>query len=69
MTRERTDRIEEIANAIASYRSELLGMQIDEIHKLPLIKRKAKRESCKARISELKKACDLFSDGLSELGY
>lgn len=69
MTRERRDRIEEIAKAIAGFRSELIGMRLDEIHELPLISEKAKYESSCEHITEIGKATDLFADGLCELGY
>ncbi len=70
MTRERRDRIEEIAKAIAGFRSELLSMRLDEIHELPLITDDMfRRQSSCEHITEIRKATDLFADGLCELGY
>lgn len=69
MTRERRDRIEEIANEVARLRSELLGMRLEEIHELPLICEKFRYESSREHIVEIRKATDLFSQGLCELGY
>ena len=69
MTRERRDRIEEIAIAVAGFRDELLSMRLDEIHELPLISEKAKYESSCEHIAEIRKATDLFANGLCELGY
>ena len=69
MTRERRDRIEEIAKAIAGFRSELLGMRLDEIHELSTITDYPRYESSCEHITEIRKSTDLFSDGLCELGY
>ena len=69
MTRERRDRIEEIAKAIAGFRSELLGMRLDEIHELSTVTDYPKYESSCEHIVEIRKATDLFADGLCELGY
>jgi len=70
MTRERRDRIEEIAEAIAGFRSELLSMRLDEIHELPSITDDMfRRQFSREHIYEIKKATDLFAEGLSELGY
>ena len=70
MTRERRDRIEEIAKTIAGFRSELLSMRLDEIHELPSITDDMfRRQSSCEHITEIRKATDLFADGLCELGY
>lgn len=69
MTRERRDRIAEIALAIAGFRSELLGMRLAEIHELPSIDDTAMRLSSCDHITEIRKATELFTEGLLELGY
>ncbi len=69
MTKARRDRIEEIAKAIAGFRSELLGMRLDEIHELSTVTDYPKYESSCEHIAEIRKATDLFADGLCELGY
>ncbi len=69
MTRERRDRIEEIAITVAGFSAELLSMRLDEIHELPLISGKTKYASSCEHITEIRKATDLFYDGLCELGY
>ncbi len=70
MTRERRDRIDGIAKAIYELRNELLTMRLDEIHELPLITDDMfRRQSSCEHITEIRKATDLFADGLCELGY
>ena len=69
MTRERRDRIEDIAEAIADLRNELLTMRSAEILELPTLTGTGKIRSSCEHITELIKATDLFADGLCELGY
>ncbi len=69
MTRERRDRIEEIAIAIAGFSAELLTMRLDEIRELSTITEKGRYASSREHIVEIRKATDLFTDGLCELGY
>ena len=69
MTRKRRDRIEEIAKAIAGFRSELLSMRLDEIRELSTITEKGRYASSREYITEIKKATDLLSDSIMELGY
>ena len=69
MTRERRDRIEEIAIAVAGFRAELLSMRIDEIHELSTVTDYPRYESSCEHITEIRKATEFFHDGLRELGY
>ena len=69
MTRERRDRIEEIAKAITELRVELNSMRLDEIRELSTITEKGRYASSREHITEIKKATDLLSDGIRELGY
>ena len=69
MTRERRDRIEEIAKAIAGFRAELLSMRLDEIHELSTVTDYPKYESSCEHIAEIRKATEYFYNGLCELGY
>ncbi len=69
MTRERRDRIEEIVEAIADLRNELLTMRSAEIRELPTLTGTGKIRSSCEHITEIRKATDLFADGLCELGY
>ena len=70
MTKERRDRIVEISMTIADLRSELLTMRLDEIHEFQSITDDMfRRQSSYEHIIEIKKATDLFAEGLSELGY
>ncbi len=69
MTRERRDRIEEIAKAIVDLRNELITMRLDEIRELPTLTGTGKVRSSCEHITEIGKATDLFTDGLCELGY
>ena len=69
MTRERRDRIEEIAMTIADLRNELLTMRSAEIRELPTLTGIGKTMSSCEHITEIGKATDLFADGLCELGY
>lgn len=69
MTIKRRDRIEEIAKAIAGFRAELLSHRLDEIHELSTVTDYPRYESSCEHITEIRKATDLFADGLCELGY
>ena len=69
MTREKRDRIEEISKAINELRCELLAIRSEEIKQLFSIKGKAKYESSREYIKELRLVADLLSDGIRELGY
>ncbi len=69
MTRKKRDRIEEISKAINDFRCELLAIRSEEVKQLFSVKGKAKYESSCEYIKELRKAADLLSDGIRELGY
>lgn len=69
MTRERRDRIEEIAKDIKKLRNELLNMRSDEIRELPSITDRSRYSSSREHIKVIGKATVLFSDGIRELGY